>query len=674
MNVMAKHSKTNNVVLVIDDNTTNIDVIASYLQRTGFETIVARNGKMGLKRAKFSQPDLILLDVMMPDIDGFETCRRLKLDNDTKNIPVIFITALSSVEDKIKGFAVGGVDYITKPLQQEEVLARVRTHLQIQAQKKQLEQQTLELKQAKDLAEAARISAEKANQAKSAFLANMSHELRTPLNAIIGFTQLMLRSQTLPAEHEENVVIITRSGEHLLTVINQVLDLSKIEAGQTIFNESNFDLYRLIDDLESMFRLRTENKQLQLIFKYTPDIPQYIQTDEVKLRQVLINLLNNAIKFTTAGGVSLCISLGAEKDMPDPVSKQVSSTHSSPYPQVSNIYFEVQDTGPGMTPDELDNLFQAFVQTKTGQESREGTGLGLVISRKFIQLMGGDLTVNSPPGKPFKNSSNLSINLAADKSRLKKNPGQGTYFMFNIQVTIVDKEDVQTQLPQQQVIALQPNQPQYRILVVDDQDDNRHLLVKLLRPLGFEVEEANNGQEAIEIWASWQPHLIWMDLRMPIMNGVQATQHIKGTSAGQKTIIIALTASFFGEDRVNIFAAGCDDFLTKPFREKDIFEKMHQHIGVHYIYKKDNTLSPEPTASQDRPPIDFQAVISTLAPDMLADLEQAALVIDMEIMESLIAKIREDNPTLAAELTDLANTFNYEKILTLVQKPLQEQP
>ncbi|HEY9707164.1 MAG TPA: ATP-binding protein, partial [Oculatellaceae cyanobacterium] len=254
-----------------------------------------------------------------------------------------------------------------------------------------LANRTLEAKVEERTAELAiaKQKAEVANVAKSAFLANMSHELRTPLNAILGFAQLTTKNPNLSPDTRQNLGIITRSGEHLLTLINQVLDLSKIEAGRITLNEKNFDLYRLLDDLEDMFQLKADDKGLQLICDRTPNVPRYIRTDEVKLRQVLINLLNNALKFTSEGGVAVKVK---NQNSIFPTEAETQTTNNQ---QQTTITFEVSDTGAGIAPEELDSLFEAFVQTKTGRESQEGTGLGLPISRKFLQLMGGEMAVSS---------------------------------------------------------------------------------------------------------------------------------------------------------------------------------------------------------------------------------------------------------------------------------------
>jgi GAF domain-containing protein len=398
-----------------------------------------------------------------------------------------------------------------------------------------------QLKQAKETADAA-------NRAKSDFLAHMSHELRTPLNAILGFTQLMSRDASLKPEQQENLSIINRSGEHLLTLINDVLEVSKIEAGQTILNENCFDLYSLIDSLQEMLELRASEKSLLLFFEREENVPQYICSDESKLRQVLINLLGNAIKFTQEGSVKLKVGLIESKNPLDSPEKII-------------LEFEIEDTGLGISAEEIGKLFEAFAQTETGKRSQEGTGLGLRISRKFVHLMGGEISVTSQVGV-------------------------GSMFKFHILVKPSNLLEIQTPKNPHHILGLEPGQPTYKILVVEDKFANRQLLVQLLKPLGFEVKEATNGEEAIALCQSWSPDLIWMDMRMPIMDGYAATKEIKTRLEDQAPTIIALTANAFEEERMIALSIGCDDFVRKPFQENVILEKIAEYLGVKYIYEE----------------------------------------------------------------------------------------
>ncbi|MGH2413784.1 MAG: ATP-binding protein, partial [Microcystaceae cyanobacterium] len=483
----------------------------------------------------------------------------------------------------------------------------------------------------------AKEAADGANQAKSEFLASMSHELRTPLNAILGFTQVMNRDSSLSTEQQQNLSIINRSGEHLLALINDILEMSKIEAGKTTFKQNSFDLYHLLDSLAEMLRLKAEAKSLQLIFEHTAAVPQHIQTDAGKLRQVLINLLGNAIKFTQEGGVILRVGVGNRESGVGNREKSIKSSrlptansplpfstlHDSPLPTPYSLLFEVEDTGPGIAPDEIDKLFEAFGQTETGRNSQQGTGLGLSISQRFVQLMGGDISVSSIPGR-------------------------GSLFAFEIPVNLTDAAEIQKTQPTRKVIGLAPDQPGYRILAVDDRLESRLLLVKLLSSLGFAVQEAANGQEAVEIWENWEPHLIWMDMRMPVMDGYEATKTIKATIKGQATVIIALTASVFEEERTIILSAGCDDFIRKPFPEGVLWEKMTQHLGVRFLYENQENLEFRIPNSEFRiHPSSLQAMPT----EWITQLHQAAVECSDDLLLEVIEQIPEDYTSLAIALT-----------------------
>ncbi len=454
--------------------------------------------------------------------------------------------------------------------------------------------------------------AEIANKAKTQFLAKMSHELRTPLNAILGFSQVMNKNDTLSVKQREHLGIINRSGEHLLTLIDDVLNMSKIEAGGVILNEHGFDLFKVLNSLEEMLKFKANAKGLQLEFQLAANLPQYVYSDESKLRQVLLNLLGNAIKFTPQGKVTLQVNN---------ISHQKSSDLL--------LSFSVADTGLGIAPEELNKLFDPFVQTETGRKSMEGTGLGVSISKQFVSLLGGELKVSSVVG-------------------------EGSTFSFEIPVQEVPETEVET-TESKRVIGLAPGQPQYRILVVEDVSENLQLIVEILKPLGFQLRKAKNGQEGVNLWQIWQPQLILMDMEMPIMNGYEATKDIKNTPTDKETIIIALTASAFEEQRAEILAAGCDDFLRKPFRESLLLEKISHHLGVRYIYAETNQQS---SPTQNLTP----EALQVMPQQWREELRLAALSMDEEQLWQLIKKIPPSEANLVESLTELINNFRLDII------------
>ena len=488
----------------------------------------------------------------------------------------------------------------------------------------------------------AKEAAEVANRAKSTFLANMSHELRTPLNAILGFAQLMERDSALTPRQRESLTIINRSGEHLLDLINDVLEMSRIEAGRITLNLAPFNLHQLLQAIWEMFQARAVAKHLSLQFEIAPDLPQYVLTDEGKLRQVLINLLSNAVKFTQTGGVSVRVKAvhGTDKTI----------NHEQSTMNYERLHFEVEDTGRGIAPEEIDSLFQPFVQTMSGTEAREVSGLWLTISRQFVHLMGVD-------------------------SRVTSNLGQGSTFCFDVQVTLANPADVLPVPTYRRVIKVAPNQPTYRILVVDDRQESRDLIAQLLGVVGFETRGAENGQEAIAQWQTWHPHLIWMDMRMPVMDGYEATQQIRAIErhrtapSHEPTVIIALTASAFEEQQASIIAMGCDDFVRKPFREQVIFEKITQYLRVQYIYEEQDVVerTKDEQCNCSSSPILYPSSLQVMPAEWLASLHQAALAVDADRILQLIEQIPQTHLVLAEGLTELVHHFCFDEILELTE-------
>jgi two-component system, sensor histidine kinase and response regulator len=467
----------------------------------------------------------------------------------------------------------------------------------------------------------AKETADRANRSKSEFLANMSHELRTPLNAILGFTRLMARDTGFSREQQDYLGIVNRSGEHLLELINDILEMSKIEAGRTVYNPRSFDLYHLLNDIEEMLQPQARGKGLSLIFDITADLPRYLRGDESKLRQVLINLLGNALKFTESGGVALRGKAREENDG-------------------YRLFFEVEDTGPGIAAEEISHLFEPFTQTETGRKTQQGTGLGLPISQKFVELMGGTLTARSVVG-------------------------EGSVFAFDLLVTLAKSSEIESGFPARKVIGIAVDAPRYRILVVDDRAESRLLLMTLLSSVGLATRQAANGQEAIDLWREWRPHLIWMDMRMPVMDGYNATREIRRLEGEnrQETTIIALTASAFEEDRVLVIAAGCDDFVRKPFQEEVIWQKMTQYLGMAYIYEEGE--SDRPLETLDLQPM--KTALAIQAPDWLDRLRQAALECNDDRILQLTAEIPPEAGELAIGLQQLASQFLFDTIIQLLE-------
>jgi signal transduction histidine kinase/CheY-like chemotaxis protein len=464
--------------------------------------------------------------------------------------------------------------------------------------------------------------AEASNRAKSAFLANMSHELRTPLNAILGFSTLMTQSSDIPETEKDNLKIINHSGEHLLQLVNDVLDMSKIEAGHVRLDAEDFDLGELIRNITDMMRIRASEKGLQLLVDQTSKFPRIIHGDAPKLRQILINLLSNAIKFTNQGGITLRLDT-LEDDDCNLVLK-----------------FEVEDSGTGIEQKDIERIFMPFEQLANAT-SQKGTGLGLAITRQFVNMMGGDIHVQSKPD-------------------------EGSIFSFSIQVkhATTDVDLISHGGPGgKTVISLADGEPEWRILVVEDQLENQLLIQKILKQIGFQVKIAENGAKGIELFQTWQPHFIWMDRRMPVMDGLTATRKIRQLPGGDQVKIVALTASVFKDQRDEVMEAGSDDFVRKPYRPEELYDCMARHLPLHYRYAEDGELEDEGSKLLNLSKQDMTQLSETLRDSLYG----AAVIGDAQSITEIIQTLPEAQIALASGLRKLVDAYRFDLIMELTK-------
>ncbi|MEO1619992.1 MAG: ammonium transporter [Cyanobacteria bacterium J06632_3] len=820
-------------ILIVDDDPINLQVLDNYLKLLDYEVIQARSGQEALTILKEGfRPDLVILDVMMPRMTGYEVTKTIRATKGRDELPIVLLTAKSLLRDEVIGLAAGANDYITKPIIKEGLMARISTQIALRQESRDRQQaqadrlafaeeleeknlalmaaqealakysQTLEkqvaertavleesqrtlttllsnlpgmayrclndeswsmlfvsegcfaltgcrpeemtrpggigcsdlihpddrasnwtqvqaaiaerrsfqlvyrillpstgelkwiweqgraiyddhgevqflegfmadisdritvqhalersntelkhlieqLQETQAALEIAKEKSEAANLAKSKFLANMSHELRTPLNSIIGFAQLLDRDSSLQPDQQARINIINRSGEHLLGLINNILDISKIEAGKITLNETDFSLHGLLQDVLAMFMLKAQQQQTRLTLNVSSAVPQTVFGDADKLRQILTNLVSNAVKFTHLGTVTISAGMTFGEDTNSDGVDSLDGTDS--------IEFTVEDTGAGIDSSDLKRLFTPFEQTATGRSTQQGTGLGLSITQSFVQLMGGAISVESTLGV-------------------------GTCFRFSLPLQRSSAAVAQSDTQRSQVVAIAPSQPEYKILIVDDLSDNLQLLSDLLASVGFTIRQAHNGAEAVECWQQWQPDLIWMDLLMPVMNGYEATQRIRNMQSAARqlgeavsqTVIVALTASVLTDNPSDILSQGFDAYLTKPYDIADIWDTLTQQLGVEFIYDTVRTQDWQPSQYSAEATSPLADVLPTDVPERWAiDLYQAASQLKGRQVSQLIDQLPPSQHELAQRLNGYARAYQFNKICDWLAPLLQ---
>ena len=475
----------------------------------------------------------------------------------------------------------------------------------------------------------AKDAAEAANKAKSAFLANMSHEIRTPMNAILGYSQLMRRDDTLSEEHKRSLESVNRSGEHLMALINDILEMSKIEAGRVTLELRAFDFYGFLNDLEEMFRLRTSAKNLKFEVSLSDDTPRYIISDEGKIRQVLINLLGNAMKFTQKGGISVKTDVlkDSRKRMKDKKKNAI------------RIIINVEDSGRGIAKDDLGRVFKNFEQVAEDKDRGKGTGLGLAISRNYAHILNGEISVTSTLGK-------------------------GSIFSFEFEAETSDSSEVAPITPKLNVVGLAENQKQFRILIVDDVESNRDILRKMLAEVGFATRVAVDGKESITVFKEWKPHIILMDILMPVMDGKEAMKRIRKLPGGKKTLIFAITASVLKDEEKEVMESGADVFIRKPISEQNLFLEIKNNSDVEFVYAKETKILdrqvPGHTFNLSR------ESFSKLPADLVGKISRAIKLGKHDEINELLSKVSGYDAKLADGLRELVGNFEYDKIIALI--------
>ena len=620
-------------ILIVDDDPNIRKTLRDILTLKGYRPETAETGEAAIEHIRHNPSALVLLDLRLKDMSGLDVLKEIKARS--PRTECILLTGYASQRSAIEAVNLGAYSFLQKPYELDQLLLVIRRAIEKQAAEQEVleyrthletlvDQRTQELLQAKKMAETAQAKAESASRAKSQFLANMSHELRTPLNIVLGYTQLLKQAKNLTEKQVTDLTTIHKSGEHLLTLITDILDISKIEAGKVELTPHDFYLPGMLNSLIDMTRMRADQKALSVHAFVDTTLPHTVSCDEKRLRQILLNLLANAVKYTLQGTIRFRVSV---LDQCHPSTADAT--------QQARILFEVEDTGIGIPADRLQQIFEPFQQVSEAHFQSEGTGLGLAISRQLVRQMGGELHVESQPER-------------------------GTRFSFELLLPVTAQQPVLASPPKWQYVTGYRG-PKCKMLIVDDRSENLRLLVDMLAPLGFELSTAQDGEEALRLARQDIPDIILMDAVMPKMNGLTVTRQLRQDPDTQQIIIIIISASAFELNRQQSRAAGCHDFLAKPLSLDELLQTLDRHLPLEWEFAE---LAPQHKEEEEERPLVYPEREALAA--LLELAQRGSLRAILNWLEKLEKSHQKYQP-FVAKMQSMAKAFEMESMCAALE-------